>query len=62
MKAEKVDGNFFAFSIGQDSKKYLFMKPTQDAIKSVNNNWIMGKRKNGFTEKREQSVKIHGFI
>ena len=56
MKAEKVDGNFFAFSIGQDSKKYLFMKPTQDAIKSVITTGSWGSE-NGFTEKTGTSVK-----
>lgn len=35
IKAEKVSGNYFAFTIGQDRNKYYFLKPTQDSIKSV---------------------------
>lgn len=55
IKAEKVSGNYFAFTIGQDSNKYYFLKPTQDSIKSVitTGSWSGEK---GFTKKLDTEI------
>ena len=50
MRADKIDGNFFAFAIGQDDQKYYFMRPTSDgSLKSVITIGSYGSEK-GFTE------------
>ena len=50
MKAETLNGNFFAFAIGQNNNKYLFMRPNNDgSLKSVITTGSYGSEK-GFTE------------
>lgn len=56
VKPEKVDGNFFTFTFGQDSNKYYFLKTSKDSLKSVMTTHSYG-REFGFTQKVEELVK-----
>lgn len=56
VKPEKVDGDFFTFTFGQDSNKYYFLKTSKDSLKSVMTTRSYG-REFGFTQKVEEPVK-----